>query len=565
MFKRIIISILTIVMASTLLTGCTFFSHNTERDYKQIIATVEAYDIVNSVRDENDETKIVTYTTQKKDIYKLDLIEYVNNNGTSLSQQYSDAESLYKAAVDMLVNTELVINEVDALIDAGLIEWGLTETNTVKQNLYSMIDSTIMTIKNNILDEHGEQGITTEGDEDVSTDTTYPVKPEQDEDDDDVRDTEEWQPDGSRNPYSGSTNTDLSLGKEALTRFVNLLNERVEDDFRVTEEDQKKFDEDNEKIKNIIETQGYEHVYPMLASTHLIWYISGKQVERSQKIRALQKYLTDSVTVSDEEVQKSYTDTLTSQRSEYTDDLSKFDSAISGGSSTILYYPNTNYFYVKHILLPFSDEQKAYLTEYKKTHGKAESEAERDRLVDSIVCYPHVAGEDDKSRPMTVAQVYDKVKSVMGRLAGNLQAADLAFDDLIYDYNTDPGAFDNNQGYVVKYKLNDGESETYMQEFADGARYMYDNQYVGQVCDHLVVTDYGVHIMYFASTTRVGEVGINSYTTPGKLETYYDVLEEPIRTARENNEYTKWENRVLTANYKSHATLYEKRYKNLWK
>ena len=35
--------------------------------------------------------------------------------------------------------------------------------------------------------------------------------------------------------------------------------------------------------------------------------------------------------------------------------------------------------------------------------------------------------------------------------------ANLAFDDLIYKYNTDPGAFDNNKGYVVK-NSKDGNS-----------------------------------------------------------------------------------------------------------
>lgn len=562
MFKRIIISILTIVMSATMLTGCTFFTHNDERDMRQVIATVESYEIKNSVRDENDETKIVTYTTPKKDIYKRDLVEYVNLNSASLSQQYFDAEGMYKAAVDMLVNTELIINEVDALIDAGLIEWGLTEENAIKKRIYSAIDTSMMTIKNQILDEHGEEGISTDGDSEFSTDTTYPTKPEE-EQEDDVKDTEEWQPNSSNNPYVGTDSASLSLGKEAITRFVALLKNRVKDDFRVTEEDQKLFDEDSEKIQNTIDTKGYEYVYPILGQTHYIWYISGKQIERSQKIQALQKYLTDSVTVSDEEVQKSYTDTLNSQKSSFTEDVSKFDSAMSAGS-TVLFYPNDNYFYVKHILLPFSDEQKEFLTEYKKTHGKDDVEAERARMVKSIECYPHVAGEDDKTRPMTVDQVMSKVKSVMLKLESNAQAADVAFDDLIYEFNTDPGAFGNNKGYVVKYKLNTGESETYMQEFADGARYMRENLSVGQVYYEPVVTDYGVHIMYFASTTKVGEVGINSYTTPGKLQTYYELLEEPIRSARENNEYGKWENRVLTLNYKAHVELFEKRYKNLW-
>lgn len=543
-----------------MLTGCTFFSHNTERDLQQVVATVESYEIKNSVRDENDETKIVTYTTTAKEIYKYDLVEYVNNSGSQLSQQFQEAKDLYKYALNLLVNTELVINEVDALIDAGLIKWDLTQTNAVKKRVYTSIDSTIMSLKNDILKEHDKEQITTEGDSEVSTDTTYPVKEEEENEDETTGDVTEWQPDRSRNPYVSNDADELSLGKEALNRLISLLNNRVKDDFRVTDEDKKKFEEDNNNIQKIINEQGYEYVYPMLGSTHLVYYITGKTIEKSQKITALQKYLTDSVTVSDEEVQKSFTDTLNTQKSSFTEKPDDFKKAVTD-NNTVLYYPNNDFFYVKHILLGFSDEQKNHLEEYKKTHTKDEIKQECKRMADALVCYPHVAGEDDKSKPMTVERVMNEVLSVMNMKQANIKEADLAFDDLIYKYNTDPGAFNNNKGYAVNI---DKASNNWMEEFTEGALYMRENMQPGQVYSEPVITEYGVHIMYFASVTKVGAVEINDYTTPGELQTYYDLLEEPIRTQRENNEYTKWENNVLMHNYDSHVELFEDRYSNLW-
>lgn len=592
MFKRIIIGIISAVLAASMLCGCSFFSHDDERDLRQVIATVDSYDITNSaqvekkdadgnaVKDENGdvvyETVLYTFTTEKKEIYKRDLVEYVSNNYSNLSSSYgNNAEAIYRAGASMLVNIELVTNEVDALIDAGKISWDLTETNAVKKRIYSVIDSTLISIKNEILASRDQSQISTEGDSDVNTSTTYPVKPS--EDAEDVEDTEEWEPDLSRYPAMFGDLDKLSLEREAMRRFISLLESRVKDDFRVTADDRAKFDEDIKKINEIIDTQGISYVYPMIGQTHLMHYITGESLEQSQKITLLQEYLTESVNVDDSRVLESYNSLLNAQRSAFTDPetgIAAFDSAMSG-SNTVLYYPNTNYFYVKHILLPFSDAQKAELTAYKARLDvtKADVVAFRDRLVDGIVCYPHVAGEDDKSRPMTVDEVIAEIKSVMYPLESNARLADLAFDDLIYKYNTDTGAFGNNKGYVVKYELDEGESETYMQEFADAARELRKNQAVGQVYQERngnrvdyqkVVTDYGVHIMYFASVTEVGAVNLYSYTTPGEVETYFDVLKAPIASALENVAYSKWENSILSVNYNEHSTLYIDRMSNLW-
>ncbi len=550
--KKIIPLLLAIVMACCLLCGCTFFSHDTERDYRQVAARVESYEIKNTVVKDDGTAESKVYTTAPVDIYKLDLVQYVNSNSESLSQTYgSDVKGAYQYSMKMLVNTELVINEVDALIDAGLIEWGLTETNAVKKRVYQTIDSTVRRLANEILEERDEEQIGSTGDGTLSTDTTYPVKPEQkDDEDEEIKDTEEWQPSLSSYPGLSGDADRRSLESEAMRRFVNLLYENVKDDFRVTADDKAKFEADKKAIEETINTKGITAVYPMIGATHYMYYISGKNIERSQKISALQKYLTDGVTVDNAEVAKSYTTTLNEQRSSYSENVSAFD---------------TNYFYVKHILLPFTDEQKADVTNYGKTHAEDETDEYRNKLAESIVAYPHVDGEDDKTRPMTMREILAEVRATMLPLESNVKAADLAFDDLIYLYNTDPGSFGNNKGYVVKYKLDDGEDETYMQEFADGARTMRDELSVGQVYYEPVITDYGVHIMYLASTTQVGEVSLYDYTTPGEVETYYDLLEAPKKTALENAAYQKWENETLTYNFNKHAKLYEKRYSDLWK
>ncbi len=591
MFKKIALIILSAVLAATMLCGCTFFTHDTERDLQQVVASVSGYDITKTVvvDDGEDEdgfpithTEQVTYHADPVNIYKRDLVEYVNNNAESLSSQFSsDPAGMYRYGVRMLLNVELITNDVNALIKAGEIKWydgnydnatvkevdgvkDYTQYNAVKRSIYNVIDSTLLNIKNEMLEERDRPTVSTEGDTDVSTETTYPVKPAE-ESDEDVVETEKWEPSLSRYPGLSGDDENQSLEKEAMRRFINILETRVDGDFRLTDDDKSKFEADKAAINEVIDKKGVPYVYPMIGQTHLMYYVSGEQIERSQKITSLQNYLTENIEVTDAEVMDSYTALLNEQSSTYSADVSAFDTAMSG-NSTVLYYPNDNYFYVKHILLPFSDAQKAELDAYKARVNvtKEQIESFRARLADSIVAYPHVAGEDDKSRPMSVAQIMNEVKAKMLPLEINTREADLMFDELIYEYNTDPGAFNNNKGYVVKYKLNDGESETYMQEFADGARYMRDNLSVGQVYYEPVITDYGVHIMYFASTTTPGTVAVNQYTTPGMLQTYFDVLKEPIETARNNAAYTKWQNEVLLYNYNTNTYTNEDTFSDLW-
>ncbi|MDE6029119.1 MAG: peptidyl-prolyl cis-trans isomerase [Clostridiales bacterium] len=586
--------ILTIALAASMLLGCSFFSHDNERDMQQEIAVVNSYDITNVVLNAEGEGKEYNYKTQKNIIYKRDLAEYVNNNASSLSSSFAgDAEGMYKHAVRMLITIELVTNEVDALIDCDKVEWGVAQQNEIRRSVYAVMDNTLRSLQNNILSERGQEQITEIDGDGNSTETTYPVKPEptDDADDDEVKEVEPavWVPDRVTWPGVNGDGEQRSLEREAMTRFIALIKSRVEDDFRLNKPALKwlktKIDKEIKAIDKLIDTQGIEAVYPKLGeysypmreSTsefgYIMYYLSGENLERSQKITAMQSYLTDSVSVQYDEVVKSYNTTLNDQRSQYEADITAYDSAMDGGNTTVLYHANNNYFYVKHILLPFSDEQTAALTEFKnspeiknlhETEQKEKIEQFRERLVESIKCYPHVNGENDLNSLMTVDEVMAHVRSVMTPLAGNVQRANDAFNDLIYLYNTDPGAFDNDKGYVVKYQLNDGESEKYMQEFADAARVMRDTLEVGQVYAKPVITDYGVHIMYLSSVVQKGAVGLNDVTSPGGTQTYYDLLEQPIKTNYENAAYTNWSNNVFSYNYEKHSKTYTDNFKNLW-
>ena len=103
-----------------------------------------------------------------------------------------------------------------------------------------------------------------------------------------------------------------------------------------------------------------------------------------------------------------------------------------------------------------------------------------------------------------------------------------------------------------------------MQEFADAARDMYDTLEVGQLYDKLVVTDYGVHIMYLASKTIAGDVkGLYDYQTPAEYTRVYDVIKDGLLTSKKSNAYNSWVAEKIV-NREDNVERFEKRFEDIY-
>lgn len=592
MRKKIVCILLGLILAFGM-SGCALFEHNYEKDYRQVIAVVNPISETRNVV-ENDENKEVTYSTEKEVIYKSELISLcnsslsslVNSNGMTVQQA---VETLY----ERLVLQKLVLAEADLRIKFGDIKWEVHEDNTVTRSIYASIDSQLETLRNEIRAERGEQQVTNTT-EDNDSSTTYPTPSEEEEDE--IRDTEAWSPVESHYPGLYGNADRISLDNQAMARLIQTLKENVESDFRVTDAQKAKFDAEFAEWERIADTKGMAYVYPKLyvnpalrsssdgetadEDTVLGWVL-GTTVKDNLKISLLQEYLTDSAVASEQDIIDKFESLKVEQKTSYDADYSAYKTAITSTSNTtpIVYYPDSNYFFVKHILVPFSDEQTAMLTAYKndKTHTKAEIEAYRDNLVKSIVAYRHVDGENDTTHAYTADEVFKDVVNKMKPYAGGDAAAqaEKKFDELIYLYNTDPGIFNNAKGYALAYKLADGDTDTYMKEFCEGARELYADYQVGDVLLRPVITDYGMHIMYFAGKTEKGFVTLKTPETPGSKNTYYDLVKEVQEMALQNSRFTEWQqtriayydklstddipeaNRVIVRYTKRFADLYE--------
>ena len=89
-------------------------------------------------------------------------------------------------------------------------------------------------------------------------------------------------------------------------------------------------------------------------------------------------------------------------------------------------------------------------------------------------------------------------------------------NDLLFAFSTDAGSLNTYKGYLVKPVPESGESETYVQEFADAARELLKDEY-GAGSYIVVGTDYGYHILFKSLTLKAGE----GYAT---LDEYLDSL-----------------------------------------
>ena len=620
MRRKIICVILAVILSISLFTGCSLFSYDNARDYNQVVASVKSVTITDESSEEN---KNNPFVTEKKDIYKYELVNMLNSSGQTMISYGYTLEQAVDYLVDQLVTRELILNEADAQIHFKNIIWGQNEENQVLQGIYNTVDSQLATIRNEILTEHGEETADTSSSDtsstDTSTETTYPVKETEEPglydswsreeliaevvnrtkgdltgealtalnekvseysvyklratlENLDLQDVEKWEPDTIRYPGLYGTDDVKSLELEAMRRFISLLKETVKDDYRMTKEQRKIFNEEIAGLEKVGNEKGLSYVYPELGETQLMQFLAGDTYRDNVKIQLLQQYITDSVDVSEEEIVDEYNALLSEQINKYGNDAEAFSTDISGGNvDPILYYPNGNYYYVKHILVPFSDAQKAQLEAYKAGAGTIYGEeaiaAEKEKLGKLVTGYEHRDGEN-YGKPLTIDQIYADIVSVMKAAEGSLKASDRAFDDLIYKYNTDDGIFGNELGYPVKSVFGEGETydTTYMQEFSEAADELFRAGKEGAISGP-VVTDYGVHILYLSGIIPSGglTVGLNDYISYGEYTSVREKIEEERRTEKENQMFSVWQNQKIGyyLTVADAVETFEKAYKDL--
>ncbi len=494
-------------------------------------------------------------TLPARQIYKTEFANYINNylNQYVNSGLYNVEQAIDVILDSVIVNRGLMINEAWKFFINGQIPMTQAAFNIIEQSVYGSIDTELRTLQETILEEKGmdipDYDDGTSDDSSENSSTTYPVPPEEEEQSDNYNE-QPWSIADERNRWPGIIGDakQKSLELESVRRYIIQLEETVDADFRMTEQQKQRAKADIENLRKIQNEKGIEFVYPELGGTYLIDYLYRKNILESYVTSSVESYMKDSlsnsVTVTDAEIQRRYEDNLRTQRDKYSEKIEDFDTDVNADTETTFYYvPDTNrFFYVKHILLQFSEEQTAYLNNLKQNpnYSKEMLLAERAGMVNEIKAYAHVNGEDDTSVAYTANQVFTEIKAAVGKYSSNPVLAMREFDKMIYKFNQDPGSFNKlNNGYPVR--TDENAEDNWVKEFSSAARELNKGGKVGAIYPELIVTDYGVHIMMYVGKFPKTVMTLSDYTDLSRTQTFKDMIYDELFTTKAQEKYDTWQ------------------------
>lgn len=650
-FTKFIGLILTLVLSCSTLTGC-FVEYDREKDFMQVAATVNSYEITNP----NDSSK--KFVTEKYDFHKWQVANLVNQYYNYLIGGY-EIDEIMK---DTVLTQRIVINAAYAYKDFGLIRWSQFEEDAITDYKFDTLDSYIEEQIENIYNDRGEDYIP-DSDEEQEEDPnpTYPVYTDDSRtgfnalsvdqlineciergiflevvdniattdvneeveyrdglkseytkyslikliNDDlksgvaynsvsdadikaelktlagktdaelenksryeligmlddyyfNAKQSRSFTLDKTRIPGVAGTDAQLSLQTNAVERTVTYLKDLLKDSLNVTDADQQKLNEAWAKVDEARVNSGVSGVYETLGKSYVMEYLVGSSYREQILVNLLQEYIQSTVKVSDEEVEERYATMLSEQRVAYTNDASAYESAMSA-NETVVYHPVINGYYIKHILIPFSEKQDADLKGYTATGVYAQydnKEEYRNKLATEIVGYARVDGEEVE-QGTSIDDIYNEIVKAVSEASPKNK--DKEFSKLIYKYSTDTGSIELRYGYK---EVIEGNS-TYVREFADAAKELYENGKIGALSGK-VVTDYGVHILMLTSLNEVERVvGLDEYASNSDNRTVREYIEDEIYQYKYNKVYSDWMIANVVNTYNANVEVFNEIFENI--
>ncbi|MBQ9790416.1 MAG: hypothetical protein IJW24_02355 [Clostridia bacterium] len=203
----------------------------------------------------------------------------------------------------------------------------------------------------------------------------------------------------------------------------------------------------------------------------------------------------------------------------------------SSNESLVLYHNNGEYKYftVQHILVKFEDATLEKLKEHEGYDAKLDNmfreeyEALRQELAGAS--FENLWGtyrdaetgltvkEDNGSGEMvdvkvTASEILLKVGAIVTANEGNPNAIAYEFNKLAWQYSADTGSLTEKLSAKLGFTISSEADNhgSYVSDFADGARELYDNG-AGTIGDYsTVLSDYGLHIMMLTDVYNYGAI-----------------------------------------------------------
>jgi len=577
MRKRIVCLLLSLVLAASTLSGCNLIEYDRTADMAQTVATV-------TFNDPDGATV--------KELKKYELLRVWNSQSKSLMDKENgqglSVEDAMNYCVEYLFNTELLMYETQRLVKEGKVkEPSQKQVNDLWKSIYSSIDNELYSLATAIAKERG-QGEPAQKGSGAAPSPQYPLKAVKAKDDEEDPIEDKWVPDQSMFPAERDGEF-FKISVEALKRFSILLVGAVTEEF-LSEAEKAEFKKDKEALdkykafKPGDEPEKCRELYWYFQDSWCIKYIFYDSSYKNLLFTNLQKHVVEGIEITDEKVEEDFNGVLSSQFNSFTQNIGSYTSALDG-DTLVLYNLDVGQFYVKHILVQFSDEQKQALDAYKadQKHTQQQIDAYRDRLAMQITSYEHRDGYDYVAGgKIGIQQIYGEIRAKMAGTEGNSYLAETKFEDLIFKYNADPGIFNNGKGYGLRY----GGQSSYVAEFTKAANELFqdykgytirkeDRLYTDGTGDKtgklgtlsgMVITDFGIHFLMLSSVVSQGRVYLSDYTNVMMNETYREIIKEQIKAREQNQAYERFTSNLMPdikegiQGYTVEITKFESRY-----
>lgn len=292
-----------------------------------------------------------------------------------------------------------------------------------------------------------------------------------------------------------------------------------------------------------------------------------EQEKQDEAISKLKEEVVKDVTVSDDEITDEYATNVSSAKSTYTSDLTQYASDVDDGS--IIYYVPDGYRYVKNLLIKISDEDSNTIDTLTSDLSDAQSSLEStqealdelntDADSDTEMTDEELASQQKSLDELTaqLETLNTEISDLTEQLATATEAAYMAiqptvdeveaklaagedFDTLLEEYGEDTG-MQTEPTKTTGYLVCEGMT-TYVDEFMTEAMAL---SKVGDISDPFR-TDYGIHILEYASDVESGDVllsaikdDIEAELLSDKQDTLYDETVQQWITDAGAKTYTK--------------------------
>ena len=564
--KKIFTILCSLVLCCTLFAGCNVVQLNKAKFYKTVVVEVNG----------GEEHKSYNKEYTREDV----LNAFYNYSYSNVNNGSVTPEEGLESAIESMVQRGLLVDYIKTnYFDTEILKFTTEDEKTIRYEAFEYMQEQIYNYENQVREEwdrvltheHHEEEETPE--EETTTRAEYtPYVP-----------TLETQFEGdnitgfvSNSVVAESTTklavpenfsdfiqiTDEDVSAEAYARYISSLQKVAKSQGKSTKEEDVLKAEIDRLVKTLTENK--------YISKYQEWYTKNQQFIQDGDIYRLK----DSVMY---QVLEDYKTTYDSQKKLF--DLSEkaYHAAMAEDASSVYYHPNygdgAEYMYVSHVLIKFSDAQKAVVDGLKADlENNVITQAYYDSKLEEIINRTPVTFEENgKTKSSNAVNVYEYIVDYVNTYGGtDPKERAKAFNKMIYMFNDDEGIMNQDFAYVVN--LDEEVEDKMVAEFANASRELNTNpdKGVGSLSE-MVVSEYGIHIIFHAglvsspdpsglNSQQLLNALVNHNTQLSSEKTLFHLLYDKLTTASADS---RSESMINQAEGYVVVTKYPKKYKDL--